>query len=75
MREERGHIASNVNISEPYTLWGSIGGTVTVGGKGPSFTCAGCIYGDLNVEARRTRSRPGKHHVAKCLPSKPQDPK
>jgi hypothetical protein len=49
MREERGQIAADVLIAEPYTLWGSAGGTVTViaGGK---FYLRGAIYGDLVVE-------------------------
>ena len=49
MREERGQIAGPLVVHEPYTLWGSVGGTVTVveGGK---FYMRGSIYGDLNVE-------------------------
>jgi cytoskeletal protein CcmA (bactofilin family) len=48
MREERGTIAGPVTIDEPYTLWGSIGGDVTVvdGGK---FYMRGSIYGNLKV--------------------------
>ena len=30
MREERGHLRGNLVIDEPYTLWGSIAGTVSV---------------------------------------------
>ncbi|HET6248234.1 MAG TPA: polymer-forming cytoskeletal protein [Tepidisphaeraceae bacterium] len=48
MREERGHIAGEITINEPYTLWGSIGGTVTAL-KGSKFYMRGAIYGDLNV--------------------------
>lgn len=49
MREERGQIAGDVVVYEPFTLWGSIGGNVTViaGGK---FYCRGAIYGKLTVE-------------------------
>lgn len=50
MREERGQLSGGVVVDEPYTLWGSIGGNVTVinGGK---FYHRGAIYGDLTVEA------------------------
>ncbi len=49
MREERGQLPGNVVVFEPFTLWGSIGGKVTVveGGK---FYARGAIYGDMNVE-------------------------
>ena len=49
MREERGQIAGSLVVHEPYTLWGSVAGTVTVveGGK---FYMRGSIYGNLNVE-------------------------
>ncbi len=49
MREERGQVAGNLSIHETYTLWGSVGGNVTVvpGGK---FYLRGAIYGDLIVE-------------------------
>jgi len=49
MREERGQLAGPLVVHEPYTLWGSVAGTVTVveGGK---FYMRGSIYGDLNVE-------------------------
>jgi len=48
MREERGNISGKVTINEPYTLWGSIAGDVTVvtGGK---FYQRGAIYGSLTV--------------------------
>lgn len=49
MREERGNLAGNVTIAEPYTLWGSIAGTVTVR-NGSKFYMRGAIYGDMNVE-------------------------
>jgi cytoskeletal protein CcmA (bactofilin family) len=48
MREERGNIAGNFTIAEPYTLWGSIVGTVTAA-QGSKFYLRGAIYGDLNV--------------------------
>ena len=49
MREDRGAVAGPLVVHEPYTLWGTCGGTVTVveGGK---FYMRGSIYGDLNVE-------------------------
>lgn len=49
MREERGNLAGNVSIKEPYTLWGSIAGTVTVM-KGSKFYVRGVIYGNMDVE-------------------------
>ena len=48
MREERGHLAGDITINEPYTLWGSIGGNVTAV-NGSKFYMRGAIYGDLNV--------------------------
>ena len=50
MREERGHIAGDVRIKEPYTLWGSIAGDVAAV-KGSKFYMRGAIYGDLIVES------------------------
>jgi len=49
MREERGQIAGDVVVYEPFTLWGSVGGNVTVidGGK---LYLRGSIYGSLIVE-------------------------
>jgi len=49
MREERGQIGGDVVVYEPFTLWGSIGGNVTViqGGK---FYLRGAIYGNMIVE-------------------------
>ncbi len=49
MREERGRIAGDMVVYEPFTLWGSAGGNVTVieGGK---FYSRGLIYGNLIVE-------------------------
>jgi len=46
MREERGQVAGDLFINEPYELWGSVGGDVTVveGGK---FYVRGSIYGTL----------------------------
>ncbi len=49
MREERGNLAGDVTIKEPYTLWGSIAGKVTVI-EGSKFYMRGAIYGDLDVE-------------------------
>ncbi len=49
MREERGQIGGDVVVYEPFTLWGSVGGNVTViqGGK---LYVRGAIYGHLVVE-------------------------
>ena len=49
MREERGQIGGDVVVYEPFTLWGSVGGNVTViqGGK---FYLRGAIYGNMTVE-------------------------
>lgn len=49
MREERGNLAGDVLINEPYTLWGSIAGTVTAL-QGSKFYMRGAIYGDLEAE-------------------------
>ncbi|MCS7034820.1 MAG: hypothetical protein NZ561_12630 [Phycisphaerae bacterium] len=56
MREERGQIAGDVVVYEPFTLWGSIGGNVTVieGGK---LYVRGAIYGNMQVE------RGGRVHI------------
>ncbi len=50
MREERGQIVGDVVVYEAFTLWGSIGGNVSVveGGK---FYVRGTVYGNLVVEA------------------------
>ena len=49
MREERGQLAGEVVVYEPFNLWGSIGGNVKVieGGK---LYVRGAIYGNLDVE-------------------------
>src|SRR2546421_12961615 len=49
MREERGQIAGEIVVYEPFNLWGSVGGDVKVieGGK---LYVRGAIYGDLLVE-------------------------
>ncbi|MBV8780571.1 MAG: hypothetical protein JO353_04175 [Phycisphaerae bacterium] len=49
MREEHGQLAGDMVVYEPCTLWGSVGGNVSVveGGK---FYCRGTIYGNLSVE-------------------------
>jgi cytoskeletal protein CcmA (bactofilin family) len=50
MREERGQITGDLVVAEPFTLWGSVGGSVRVtdGGK---FYLRGTVIGDLVVEA------------------------
>jgi hypothetical protein len=49
MREERGTLAGDVIVFEPFNLWGSIGGNVRVieGGK---FYVRGTVYGNVTVE-------------------------
>ena len=49
MREERGHVAGNLTVNEPYELWGKIGGDCRVGDGGKMYD-RGTIYGDLIVE-------------------------
>jgi len=49
MREERGQLAGDITIDEPYTLWGSIAGDVTVS-KGAKFYMRGAIYGSMTVK-------------------------
>jgi cytoskeletal protein CcmA (bactofilin family) len=49
VREERGQIAGDVIVYEPFTLWGSIGGDVKVIERG-KFYLRGAAYGDIVVE-------------------------
>jgi cytoskeletal protein CcmA (bactofilin family) len=49
MREERGRIIGDVVVYEPFELWGSISGSVSVIEKG-KFYARGAIYGNLTVE-------------------------
>jgi hypothetical protein len=49
MREERGQLAGDVIVYEPWNLWGSVGGKVTVVQNGKLYV-RGAIYGDLVVE-------------------------
>lgn len=49
MREERGQVAGDVLVYEPYTLWGSIGGNVRVIERGKLYV-RGTIYGNLTIE-------------------------
>ncbi len=55
-KEERGNIAGDITIEEPYTLWGSIAGDVTAA-AGSKFYMRGAIYGSLIVK------RGGRVHV------------
>jgi cytoskeletal protein CcmA (bactofilin family) len=48
MREERGNLAGDQLINEPYTLWGSIAGDVTAV-NGSKLYVRGAIYGSLTV--------------------------
>lgn len=49
MREERGQIAGDVIVYEPFTLWGNIGGNVKVIERGKLYI-RGAVYGDVVVE-------------------------
>jgi cytoskeletal protein CcmA (bactofilin family) len=49
MREERGTVAGNLLVNEPMTLWGTVGGNVTVA-EGGKLYLRGAVYGDLIVE-------------------------
>lgn len=49
MREERGQVAGDVVVYEPFTLWGSVGGNVKVLRDGRLYV-RGMIYGHLEVE-------------------------
>jgi cytoskeletal protein CcmA (bactofilin family) len=49
MREERGQIAGDVIVFEPFTLWGNIGGDVNVIERGKLYI-RGAVYGDVVVE-------------------------
>jgi cytoskeletal protein CcmA (bactofilin family) len=49
MLEERGTIAGDWTVSGPTTLWGSVGGNVTVA-EGGKLYMRGAIYGDILVE-------------------------
>jgi cytoskeletal protein CcmA (bactofilin family) len=49
MRDERGQLAGDVIIYEPWNLWGSVGGNVTVIQNGKLYV-RGAIYGNLIVE-------------------------
>jgi cytoskeletal protein CcmA (bactofilin family) len=49
MREERGRIAGDIVVYEPFTLWGSIAGNVKVINGGKLYV-RGAIYGHLDVE-------------------------
>ena len=49
MREERGQIAGDVIVYEPFTLWGSIGGDVKVIERGKLYV-RGAVYGNIVVE-------------------------
>jgi cytoskeletal protein CcmA (bactofilin family) len=50
MREERGNLAGDFQINDPFTLWGSMAGTVTAV-EGSKFYMRGAINGNLIVEA------------------------
>jgi len=49
MHEERGQIGGDLTITEAYTLWGSVGGSVTVS-EGGKLYMRGAIYGNLIAE-------------------------
>jgi cytoskeletal protein CcmA (bactofilin family) len=49
MKEERGTIAGDWTVTEATTLWGSVGGNVTVA-EGGKLYLRGAVYGDIVVE-------------------------
>ena len=49
MKEERGTIGGDWTVSEPTTLWGSVGGNVTIA-EGGKLYLRGAVYGDILVE-------------------------
>src|SRR5436190_23379222 len=49
MHEERGTIAGDWTVSEPTTLWGTVGGNVTIA-EGGKLYLRGAVYGDILVE-------------------------
>ena len=49
MKEERGTIAGDWTVTEPMTLWGTVGGNVTVA-EGGKLYLRGAVYGDILVE-------------------------
>ena len=49
MKEERGTIAGDWTVAEAITLWGSVGGNVTVA-EGGKLYMRGAVYGDILVE-------------------------
>jgi len=49
MREERGQVPGDVVVYEPFTLWGSVGGNVTVIAGGKLYV-RGAVYGNMIVE-------------------------
>lgn len=49
MREERGQLAGDLMVYEPFTLWGSVGGNAKVLRDGRLYV-RGVVYGNLDVE-------------------------
>jgi cytoskeletal protein CcmA (bactofilin family) len=49
MREERGRIAGNIVVDEPYDLWGSISGDMKVVDGGKCYV-RGAVYGNLTAD-------------------------
>jgi cytoskeletal protein CcmA (bactofilin family) len=49
VKAERGTIAGDWTVAEPITLWGSVGGNVTVA-EGGKLYMRGAVYGDILVE-------------------------
>src|SRR5438034_9979071 len=49
MHDERGTIAGDWTVTEPTTLWGSVGGNVTIA-EGGKLYLRGAVYGDITVE-------------------------
>ena len=49
MREERGTIGGDYTVSDEVTLWGTVGGNLTVAEGGKCYL-RGAVYGDILVE-------------------------
>jgi cytoskeletal protein CcmA (bactofilin family) len=54
MREEWGKLVGNQVVSEPFTLWGSVAGDVTVVNGAKSYL-RGTVHGDLTVLGGRVK--------------------
>ena len=49
MREERGTIGGDYSVSDELTLWGTVGGNLTIAEGGKCYL-RGAVYGDITVD-------------------------